>query len=81
MQVYEEMTPQEVKAEEEEKAAVERRVEVPIVVVQAVVCIILLLAALALKYTMPALYGELRAQYDGEMARSVLIPYDNVSDI
>ena len=81
MQVYEEISPGEGEAEllEAVRAQV-KRPGVSLVMAQAVVCLIILLAALLLKFILPDLYTELRGQYDAEMKHSILITYDDVSD-
>lgn len=73
MQVYEQVTP----AEQVEEAVV----PVPILVdkgyrwtaFQAVVAVLVLLAALVLKLLLPSLYGEVRQVYDAELSRSIVI--------
>lgn len=47
-------------------------------VFQTAVCVLILLAALFLRSFLPQLYGELRAKYDAELNRSVLILQDDV---
>ena len=81
MQVYEEITPQENRAQAEEQTmyAASGRERPPWMMVQAIVCLLLLLAVLAIKYALPNLYGDLRTLYDGEMARSIWISLDDVS--
>lgn len=45
---------------------------------QTLVCVLILLAAFFLRGFLPKLYGELRAIYDAELNRSVLILQDDV---
>ena len=47
-------------------------------VFQTLVCVLILLAAFFLRGFLPELYGELRAKYDAELNRSVLILQDDV---
>ena len=47
-------------------------------VFQTLVCVLILLAAFFLRGFLPELYGELRAIYDAELNRSVLILQDDV---
>ena len=47
-------------------------------VLQTVICVLVLLAALFLRSFLPELYGELRARYDAELNRSILITQDDV---
>lgn len=47
-------------------------------VFQTFVCVLILLAAFFLRGFLPELYGELRAKYDAELNRSVLILQDDV---
>ncbi len=48
-------------------------------VFQTVVCVLILLAAFFLRSFLPELYGELRAKYDAELNRSILISQNDVS--
>lgn len=48
-------------------------------VFQTVVCVLILLAAFFLRGFLPELYGELRAKYDAELNRSILISQNDVS--
>lgn len=50
-------------------------------VLQTVVCALILLAALFLRSFLPELYGELRAKYDAELNKSILITQDDVSSL
>ena len=82
MQIYEEITPQEREEEiQKEVRAPIRKKGFSLVPLQAVICLLLLLAALLIKFALPDLYADLRARYDAEMERSILITYDDVSDI
>ena len=47
-------------------------------VFQTVVCVLILLAAFFLRGFLPELYGELRAIYDAELNRSIVILQDDV---
>ena len=47
-------------------------------VFQTLVCVLILLAAFFLRGFLPELYGELRAKYDAELNRSVLILQDGI---
>ena len=47
-------------------------------VLQTLVCVLILLAAFFLRGVLPELYGELRAIYDAELNRSVLILQDDI---
>lgn len=47
-------------------------------VFQTLVCVLILLAAFFLRGFLPELYGELRAKYDAELNRSVLILQDDI---
>ena len=47
---------------------------------QAAVCLLILLAALLLRTLLPAAYAQARAWYDAEMQRSIVITADDVSD-
>ena len=81
MQVYEEITPQEREEEIQKDVRVPiRKAGFSLVLLQAVICLFLLLAALVMKFMIPTLYEDLRAQYDAEMERSILITYDDISD-
>ena len=66
MQVYEEVTPQEI--ERQERELITRRRE------RNGVSVLLLRACL------PAAYGRIKEAYEGEMARSVLISHADLSD-
>lgn len=81
MQVYEEITPQEMKAEQKEMQMTVQKRGTPPVLIQTVICVLILAAALFLKYVLPAVYEEARMWYDDEMAKSVLITYDDVSSL
>ena len=81
MQIYEEITPQEVKQEQQEVLPTVQKTGTPLIVVQSVLCLLVLLAALVLKYVLPMLYEDARSWYDAEMARSVLITYDNAPNL
>ena len=48
-------------------------------VLQTVICVLALLTALFLRSFLPELYGELRAKYDAELNKSILITQDDVS--
>lgn len=81
MQVYEQVTPQEHEAQAQQvEKKPERRREYPLILLQSVLCLILLLAALLIQFLLPELYADLRAQYDDAMERSILITADDVSN-
>lgn len=81
MQVYEQVTPQEHEAQAQQvEKKPERRREYPLILLQSVLCLILLLAALLIQLLLPELYADLRAQYDDAMERSILITADDVSN-
>lgn len=81
MQVYEQITPQEHEAQAQQvEKKPERRREYPLILLQSVLCLILLLAALLIQFLLPELYADLRAQYDDAMERSILITADDVSN-
>lgn len=81
MQVYEQVTPQEHEAQvQQAEKKPERRRGYPLILLQSVLCLILLLAALLIQFLLPELYADLRAQYDDAMERSILITADDVSN-
>ena len=81
MQIYEEITPQEhrVQVEAEMMHRAQKREKPPWIMVQAVACLLILLTVIAIKYLVPDFYEELEALYRTEMARSILIEYDELS--
>ena len=48
-------------------------------VLQTVICVLVLLAALFMHSFLPELYSELRARCDAELNKSILITQDDVS--
>ena len=82
MQVYEQITPAEQEREKEkEEQAMPRAAPSGgsrLTLLQAAVCALILFAALALRTFLPSLYSEVRAWYDGEMSRSIVITADDV---
>ena len=80
MQVYEEVTPQEIERQERELITQQReRTGVSVLLVQTAVCLLLLLAVLLLRACLPEAYGRIKEVYEGEMARSVLISHADFS--
>ena len=74
MQVYEEITPAEMESQERAEMVRQRtKQSVSVLLVQAVLCILILAAAMMLRACLPASYAALRERYESEMARSVLI--------
>ena len=75
MQVYEQVTPEEQAAEQQAEIKVRPRSRaVSWTLLQAAVCLLILLATL-----LPAAYAQARAWYDAEMQRSIVITADDVS--
>lgn len=80
MQVYEQVTPEEQAAEQQAEIKVRPRSRaVSWTLLQAAVCLLILLAALLLQTLLPAAYAQARAWYDTEMQRSIVITADDVS--
>ena len=87
MQFYEMPTPND-EEKPSEPIPAETEAQVPkdraisggfcLTVFQTLVCVLILLAAFFLRGFLPELYGELRAKYDAELNRSVLILQDDV---
>ena len=81
MQVYEQVTPEEREAQAQAAEIVRPHGRaVSWTLLQAVICLLVLLAALLLRSLLPAVYGEARAWYDAEVQRSIVITADDVSD-
>ena len=81
MQIYEEVTPAEQEAEQNIPVYKPGRKGGSLVLLQAVLCLIVLLCAMLLKYLLPDFYDTLRERYDAEMQRSILISYAEPSDL
>ena len=80
MQVYEQVTPEEQAAEQQAEIKVRPRSRaVGWALLQAGLCLLILLAALLLRTLLPAAYAQARAWYDAEMQRSIVITADDVS--
>lgn len=80
MQVYEQVTPEEQAAEQQAEIKVRPRSRVVSwTLLQAAVCLLILLAALLLRTLLPTAYAQARAWYDAEMRRSIVITADDVS--
>lgn len=81
MQVYEQVTPEERDAQAQAAEIIRpHSCAVSWTLLQAVICLLVLLAALLLRSLLPAVYGEARAWYDAEVQRSIVITADDVSD-
>ena len=81
MQVYEQVTPEEQVAAQQAEIKVRLRGRaVSWTLLQAGVCLLILLTALLLRTLLPAAYVQARAWYDAEMQRSIVITADDVSD-
>lgn len=81
MQVYEQITPQEHEAEiQQMEVKTVRSRGYPLILMQSVVCLLILLLALALQFLLPELYTELRTKYDDAMEKSILITDDDISN-
>lgn len=80
MQVYEQVTPEERAAEQRAEIKVRPRSRaLSWTLLQAAVCLLILLTALLLRTLLPAAYVQARAWYDAEMQRSIVITADDVS--
>ena len=80
MQFYETPTPNDEEKPSEPIPAAKKAISggFRLTVFQTLVCVLILLAAFFLRGFLPELYGELRAIYDAELNRSVLILQDDV---
>ena len=80
MQFYETPTPNDEEKPSEPIPAEKKAISggFRLTVFQTLVCVLILLAAFFLRGFLPELYGELRAIYDAELNRSVLILQDDV---
>lgn len=80
MEIYEQVTPKEL--EQEQRTEIEPQTPAAggykLTLFQAAVCVLVLLAALLLRVFFPALFGQVQAQYDREMSRSLVITEDDV---
>ncbi len=79
MEVYEQITPAEHEAEQQAASKPHGRA-VSLTLFQAVLCLIVLLAALLLKSCLPTVYETARSWYDDQMQRSILITDNDLSD-
>ena len=80
MQVYEQVTPEEQAAEQQAEIKVRPRSRaLSWTLLQAAVCLLILLAALLLRALLPAGYAQAPAWYGAEMQRSIVTTPDDVS--
>lgn len=80
MQIYEEITPAEHETEQNLTITVPKRRRGSWVMLQAVLCLLVLLSVLLLKFLLPDFYHTLRERYDAEMQRSILISHAESSN-
>ena len=80
MQVYEQITPQEHVAEQQAVVMEPHSRAISLTLFQAVLCLLILLAALVLRTLVPPVYDTARSWYDAQMQRSILITDDDLSN-
>lgn len=76
MSQYEEITPQALENEQKNEIEVCKGRKISWVAVQALLCVLILVALLAAKSLFPKSYELFRVWYDEEMKRSVWVEYD-----